>query len=195
MQIAEREYGSIFTKREVVEAILDLIKFSLKSFPVKSSILEPSFGEGSFLFPIIERVLDNYACSGKDDGEILTNLQDVIRAVEIQQDTFERVKLMVIELLKSKGFSLTLSKSLADKWLINDDYLLHNFEGKFDYIVGNPPYIRQEKVSQEKISEYRKQFKTLYDRADIYVAFIEKSLQLLFQNCSRWQKLQDKLKH
>ena len=58
-----------------------------------------------------------------------------------------------------------------------------------------PPYIRQELIPSDLMTEYRKRFKTIYDRADIYIPFIEKSLLLLEEKgtlgfiCSdRWMK-------
>jgi hypothetical protein len=65
----------------------------------------------------------------------------------------------------------------------------------FSHIVGNPPYIRLELIPPALMAEYRSRFQTIYDRADIYVPFIEKSLSLLDRGgmlgfiCSdRWMK-------
>ena len=62
-------------------------------------------------------------------------------------------------------------------------------------MVGNPPYVRQELIPAEMLAEYRQRYATLYDRADLYVPFMERSLQLLkpggqmsFICSDRWMK-------
>nr|WP_254606343.1 Eco57I restriction-modification methylase domain-containing protein [Sphingomonas bacterium] len=62
-------------------------------------------------------------------------------------------------------------------------------------VVGNPPYVRQELIPDALMAEYRARYRTIYDRADIYVPFIERSLSLLAEGgqcgfiCSdRWMK-------
>jgi AcrR family transcriptional regulator len=46
-------------------------------------------------------------------------------------------------------------------------------------VIGNPPYVRQELIPDVLMAEYRRRFATIYDRADIYVPFIERSLSVL----------------
>ena len=62
-------------------------------------------------------------------------------------------------------------------------------------MVGNPPYVRQELIPDVLMAEYRRRYTTIYDRADIYVPFIERALQLLAPNgalglicADRWMK-------
>lgn len=52
-----RERGAIYTKREVVEFILDLIGYIPRPGLESEQLLEPSFGEGDFLIPAVERLL------------------------------------------------------------------------------------------------------------------------------------------
>src|SRR3546814_16514862 len=49
----------------------------------------------------------------------------------------------------------------------------------FDFVVGNPPYVRQERIPASLLAEYRRRYRTLYDRADLYVLFYERGLDLL----------------
>ena len=48
-----------------------------------------------------------------------------------------------------------------------------------DFVVGNPPYIRLENVPRNVMDAYRRQCPTMRGRADIYVGFIERGLDLL----------------
>ena len=84
---------------------------------------------------------------------------------------------------------------MLDAWLIQGDFLLTDLPFHFTHIVGNPPYVRQELIPAVLLAEYRHRFDTLFDRADLYVPFIEKSLKHLESKgsvgfiCSdRWMK-------
>lgn len=84
---------------------------------------------------------------------------------------------------------------LAERWLIQDDFLLASLDGQFDVVVGNPPYVRQELIPTPLLNEYRTLYTTMYDRSDLYVPFFERSLQLLstggtlgFICADRWMK-------
>ena len=51
-------------------------------------------------------------------------------------------------------------------------------EGGFDVVIGNPPYVRQESISQFK-DYFEKHYKSFDGVADLYVYFMEKGLCLL----------------
>ncbi len=95
----------------------------------------------------------------------------------------------------NQGVSLVDTEALLDTWLIQGDFLLSEFDQGFTHTVGNPPYVRQEMIPDVLIEEYRRRYSTIYDRADIYVPFIEKSLRGLekygklgFICADRWMK-------
>lgn len=50
--------------------------------------------------------------------------------------------------------------------------------GGFDVIVGNPPYVRQEKIKDMK-SYLKDQYTCYHGQADLYIYFMERSLKLL----------------
>ncbi len=186
--------GAIFTRIEVVNFILDLAGYTCDQPLHKQRLLEPSFGAGDFLLPAIERLLTAWRADEERESGI-EGLANAICAVELHRDTFSRTYSAVIDLLAQNGFSPDSAEKLADGWLIQDDFLLQSFEEGFDYVVGNPPYVRQELIPAPLLAEYRRRYKTLYDRADLYVPFIERSLSLLtkcgnlgFICADRWMK-------
>ena len=189
------ERGEVFTRNEVVEFILDLLEYTSDRDLSKAKILEPSFGNGEFLTVIVKRLLDSYFMNGGTSDGALTDLKDAVRAVEIHHKTFEAGRQKVLSILTSAGISRNDSEILNHCWLIRDDFLLSNLINGFTHVVGNPPYVRQEMVPDVLMQEYRSHFTTIYDRADIYVPFIEKGLGLLTSGgalgfiCSdRWMK-------
>lgn len=185
--------GAIFTRPEVVDFILDLVGYTTDRPLYEYRLLEPSFGGGDFLLAAVTRLLASYRRAERHD--VIADLSSAIRAVELHRHTFEETSARLIELIVASGIGVANAKSLADTWLTCDDYLLTPISGAFTHVVGNPPYIRQESIPQVLIDEYRARYRTIYDRADMYVPFIERSLGLLtaggalgFICADRWMK-------
>jgi hypothetical protein len=186
--------GAIFTRLEVVEFILNLVGYTADRPLYERRLLEPSFGGGDFLLPIIKRLIISWRRE-KFTESALSVLSDAIRAVELHRETFCSTRMAVIKLLMNEGLSTEIAMALADQWLCQGDFLLISLDTKFDFVVGNPPYVRQEMIPVPLLAEYRSRYQTIYDRADLYIPFIERSLSLLAQfGClgficaDRWMK-------
>jgi len=186
--------GAIFTRSEVVDFILDLAGYTEDQPLHEKRLLEPSFGGGDFLLPIIQRLLSAWRAA-RPNGTEVDDLGDAIRAVELHHDTFRSTYAAVVVLLKREGLSANAATALADRWLSQGDFLLAPLEGQFDFVVGNPPYVRPELIPAPLLAEYRSRYQTMYDRADIYIPFIERSLTALsaggnlgFICADRWMK-------
>ncbi|WP_265282426.1 Eco57I restriction-modification methylase domain-containing protein [Verminephrobacter aporrectodeae] len=188
------ERGAIFTRPEVVEFILDLVGYSPSSALYTKSLLEPSFGSGEFLLAAISRLLSATA-SARERGVEVPPLDGCIRAVELHASSFAQTRAQALQLLASNGIEAAEAARLADKWLTHGDFLLAPLPESFDFVIGNPPYVRQELIPAALLREYRRRYVTLYDRADLYIPFIERSLRLLkpagklsFICADRWMK-------
>lgn len=186
--------GAIFTRAEVVDFILDLAGYTEDQPLHEKRLLEPSFGGGDFLLPAIGRLLTAWR-SSQHAGTVVEELGGAIRAVELHRKTFSTTRAAVIERLKQNGIGDQSAAALADCWLVQGDFLLAPLEGQFDFVVGNPPYVRQELIPAPLLAEYRGRYPTMYDRADIYIPFIERSLSVLakggnlgFICADRWMK-------
>ena len=172
--------GAIYTRREIVDFILDLIGYTSDRPLYMMHLLEPSFGEGDFLIPVVERLFKSWQQRKAGvKGDIVSHLKDAIRAVELHKSSFNASRDRLFALLTKEGLSDKQSKVLAAAWLIRGDFLLTSFSKPFTHVVGNPPYIRQELLPDTLMEEYRKRFSTVFDRADIYIPFFEKSLSHL----------------
>jgi hypothetical protein len=185
------ERGAVYTRAEVVDFMLDLIGYTPDRSLWEMRLLEPSFGGGEFLFKALERLLTSAA----RENIGLDQLRESICGVELHGATFEATKAQVLSTLCKAGASPVEAAALTRHWLKNDDFLLAPLTHGFDFVIGNPPYLRQELIPEELLSEYRQRYTTLYDRADLYVPFMERSMQLLGKQgrlsfiCSdRWMK-------
>lgn len=168
-------HGVVLTKPHVVSLILDLAGYTVDRDLTKLSLLEPSCGEGAFLVPATERLLE----VARRTGTELSTLQAPIVAYDIDSDHVAAARRVVAATLHLHGISIESATVMAERWIVAGDFLLRSEKRHFDVIVGNPPYVRIEQLAAQLQTEYRKRYRSLYDRADLYVAFIERALQLL----------------
>jgi len=187
--------GAVFTRPEIVEAILDLSGYRVERPLHRMRLLEPSFGGGEFLLSAVDRLLQAFEREQGSLENAMPILEYAIRGIELHADTFRKVRVELVSKLERRGINTADAHALCDAWLLCDDFLLTPLDAGFDFVVGNPPYVRQERIPSELLREYRRRFSTLYDRADLYVPFFERSLDLLvaggtlgFICANRWLK-------
>lgn len=175
-------HGDVFTSPEVVSYMLDLVGYTTDKDLSKTSILEPSCGEGEFVIEIARRLLES---SNKFNFDFNKAFRSNVFAYDIDGDKIESC----LARLAEAGFSLLPNVNIRQA-----DFLSTSIQS-FDIIVGNPPYIRYEHIPNELISRYKQHFRTFHYRADLYILFFEKTLKHLNQGgqhcfiCSnRWLK-------
>ncbi len=185
--------GVVYTKRWVVELLLDLSGYCSNTNLVDSLGIEPAAGDGAFLGPMIERLVQ----SCRRLGRSLSECQDSLLAYELDENSAARARAAVHEVLIHHGATNPLAKQLADTWVQNRDYLLDANHRQANFIVGNPPYVRLEDIPEETASVYRSAYPTMRGRADLYVAFFEAALRQLktggvcaFICADRWMRNQ-----
>lgn len=166
----------VYTRLWTVEIILDLAGYSSDRRLAELTIIEPSAGDGAFLRAIVRRLIE----SCRRYSVPLSQTRDAIRAYEIDKKTARlAVKSVLAELLELNVPNETAAL-LADTWIQPRDFLEDSLEfPRADFVVGNPPYIRLEEIPGHKAIMYRRTFRTMRGRADIYIAFYEAALRQL----------------
>lgn len=188
------DYGEVFTRRWVVNLILDLVGYTAERDLGTLTLVEPSCGTGAFLVPIVERLVE----SSERHGHDLRSLEGAIRAFDLLDANAARARKAVVSLLRDQGLSQDEAEALADLWVATGDFLLKDHDvASADFVVGNPPYIRLESVPRPTMEAYRQICPTMRGRSDIYVGFIERGLDLLrpggvlgFICADRWMRNQ-----
>jgi hypothetical protein len=188
------DYGEVFTRRWVVELILDLVGYTPDEDLAAKTLVEPSCGTGAFLVVIADRLIE----SCQRHGRPLDSIGDAVLAFDLLEANAERARKAVALRLHEAGLDLERAEAVAQTWITTGDFLLHDHNtASADYVVGNPPYIRLESVARSVMDEYRRICPTMRGRADIYVGFFERGLQLLapsgalaFICADRWMRNQ-----
>ncbi len=185
--------GAVYTKRWVVELLLDLSGYRPDRDLVDTLAIEPACGEGAFLVPMVERLLQ----SSRNLGRPLSECRRSLVAYELNETSAVRSRTLIRNILVRYGATPSLASSMADAWVLTRDYLLDARHEPADFIIGNPPYVRLEDIPEEIASVYRNAYPTMRGRADLYVAFFEAALRQLktdgtcaFICADRWMRNQ-----
>ncbi|MEX2192498.1 MAG: N-6 DNA methylase [Nitrosarchaeum sp.] len=173
----------------------------------KIRILDPACGSGSFLIKAYD-FLYHYnirkdsdfhqtRLSSEIEGGVYSKKVQILKenlfGVDLDKIATEVIQLNLLLKITEKRHHLPILQqnirlgnsvvndpkidSFALKWDDEFHQILKN-EGGFDLIIGNPPYVRQEKLG--KIKPYLKEkYQTYAGTADLFVYFFEKSIELL----------------
>lgn len=168
-------HGVVLTRPQVVELILDLVGYTPERELGAQVLLEPACGRGAFVLPAVRRLL----ASARRTQRCPSELAPALRAYDIDPAHTAACRQAVVRLLGRHGVAAAQARALAAAWIRHADFLLAEELPLADYVVGNPPYVRIEQLAPVLQAEYRRRFTSVYDRADLYVAFLERSLRRL----------------
>jgi hypothetical protein len=172
----DAEHGEVFTRRWVVELILDLVGYTPDRDLTELQAVEPSCGTGAFLIPMVERLVDSCRRHGRD----IADTTQSIRAFDLLEANAGIARRNVSAVLAAAGASMNTRLDLVARWIHCDDFLLREDDDEVsDFVIGNPPYVRLESISDRRNAAYRKACPTMRGRSDIYVGFIERGLRAL----------------
>ncbi len=170
------EHGEVFTRRWVVDLILDLVGYTPDRDLAELVAVEPSCGAGAFLGPMVERLVESCARHCR----AVTDAAHAVLAFDLVAGNAERACKLATTTLEAAGVDQGTAAAIAAGWVRDADFLLSEHEhASADFVIGNPPYIRLENVSPDRSAAYRSACPTMRGRSDIFVGFIELGLRLL----------------
>lgn len=175
------EHGVVYTRSWVVDLVLDLAGYDPEVNLVDLVAVEPSCGNGEFLEVMIRRL----SSSCRDQGRPLRDCEGSLMAFDLSPGAVAASRGRAESVLVGCGWDRDESRQIAQKLVREADFLLDpeldmvGLGGGVDFVVGNPPYVRLESMSQEVAETYRKRYGTMSGRADLYVGFFERALEML----------------
>src|SRR5450631_4479180 len=108
--------GVVYTKRWVVDLLLDLSGYRAEVNLVDAIALEPAAGEGAFLGPMIERLIR----SCRRLGRPLLDCRDSLIAYELDDHSANRARLLATGVLRELGAPDAQARDLA-AWVRSGD--------------------------------------------------------------------------
>ncbi len=182
-----------------------------KNWLLSLKILDPACGSGAFLNEALNFLIKEHQKIDNIIVELTQKplriydtdksiLEQNLFGVDINEESVEIAKLSLWLRTAKKGRKLSSLNNnikcgnslIDDKKIAGEKAFIWEKEfkeimknGGFDIIVGNPPYVKLQglKANYQKESFfYKKKYKSATSNYDIYVLFIEKSLELIKQN-------------
>lgn len=164
-----------FTPEEMVEIMLDLVDYSTDLMGKK--VLENSFGNGNILKVIVKRYIDSCIKAGVSSDKLANGLSEDIIGIEYDKSLFLKCKMELNRIADEYGLP-------SVKWNIhNSDALKMKNNIRFDYIIGNPPYISYIDIDSDSKKMIRSRFPSCkIGKFDYCYAFIELGILSLSEN-------------
>lgn len=163
----EKLTGQVYTPPPIVCQILDEVGYYGKDILGKK-ILEPSCGDGQFLIEIAKRII---AVSPIQD--LQKNLE-CITAWDTDNHAIQTAIARLNDLIQS--YNITVHWNIK----VQDALAMVSNNTKYDYIVGNPPYIRIQHLDESTRNFIQSKFSFCKNGStDIYIAFFELAYKLL----------------
>ncbi|MEU7994393.1 Eco57I restriction-modification methylase domain-containing protein [Micromonospora sp. NPDC049060] len=188
------EHGEVFTRRWVVDLVLDLAGYTADRDLAELVAIEPACGGGAFLASMSARI----SSSCRKHDRPLLDAKDALRAFDLLEPNVAASRRLVRDVLVDEGWPLDEAREVAAAWVRQGDYLLDAYlDESVDFVVGNPPYVRLEDVPADRMLAYRAACSTMTGRSDLYVGFYERGLRslkpggvLAFICADRWMRNQ-----
>ena len=160
----QRQLGQFITPSALAGGIVASLELD-----VNTRILEPSFGDGSFILPLVERLMGLY--EGTDQQRLELVLSRNIFGVELDAGMHSRC----LDRIEDRWGGIPASHNL-----VRGDFFRHDFGRSFDFIVGNPPFGGTFDAEIEDILDRRYGIWNGYKiKKETYAFFIVRSLEML----------------
>lgn len=165
-----KQKGSFYTPFDIVNHMsLELVKKIDKNRKYDIKVLDPSCGGGYFLINLYNSLNSLFKQADFKNKEKYI-IENVLYGYDVDDIA---VLITIIELFYLSGY---ISKNIYNK-----DFLFEKEEErKYNYIVGNPPYVGHKLLDKE----YRKNLcsiynEVFYDKGDLSYCFFKKSIKSL----------------
>ncbi len=147
----------------------------------RMKVLDPCCGIGNITLPLIEhlhKIIENNLSKINLEHGLCLESEDIYEhIIKNNINCFEIDKLAIyiltIDIFRTTG---VLIENICD-----EDFLFYNhYKGKYNIIIGNPPYIGSKFIDREYGLRLKEEFKDVYkDKSDISYCFIKKSIDIL----------------
>ncbi len=164
--------GQIFTPDYLVKDILNFAGYSGDAV-LHKHVIDNSCGTGAFLVQVVGRYCEAALSCGLGHKELRYDLEKYVHGIELDGEAHK-------ETLKNLAATAKHFGLAEVDWDIRhaDTLTVSDYDGKMDFVVGNPPYVRVHNLndSYNKVKTF-----TFADSGmtDLYLVFYELGLRML----------------
>jgi adenine-specific DNA-methyltransferase len=165
-QLDKKQRGVVFTPMKTVELTLSKLPEEVWSNP-DLKWLDPCCGIGNFSVYVYFKLMNTLSIFSEEERRKHI-LENMLHMVEMKDSYYD----IVSEIFLSDKYRLNLFKgSYVSLHTLDQEIPVYDPEFKFNIIIGNPPYQKENKIDPSKLSA-----------KPLYHLFVERSLDLLNQN-------------
>ena len=164
--------GQVFTPQFIVDEMLDYCGYVGESI-IGKHVIDNSCGDGAFLKAVVKRYCNECVKAGRSTDDLKSDLQLYIHGIDTDTLAYNNCIANLNEITAEYGV-------FDVRWdLYNQSSLaMHKFDGKMDFVVGNPPYVRVHNLddSYDEVKQYKFANGGM---TDLYLAFFELGFNML----------------
>lgn len=167
----QKNNGQVFTPNYLVKIILDFGGYTSSQI-LQKHIIDNSCGDGAFLTEIVERYCRDFYIISDNKHQLIIELQDYIHGIELDPIAYKScLQNLDAIALKYELQNVNWDIQNLDALSVND------YDGKMDFVVGNPPYVRVHNLENyEKVKQFRFATKGM---VDLFIVFFEVGFHML----------------
>ena len=172
---ANKTHGRIYTPDYIVHNIFDFAGYRGEKI-LKKHVIDNSCGDGAFLVEIVKEYCSSFLKKSNDLVELKKQLEEYIHGIELDDEEATKCR----ENMKAVASKFGINDYQPDV-ICSDTLDVHKFDGKMDFVLGNPPYVRVHNLgdSYNKIKEHKFAEGGM---TDLYITFYEVGLNMLNKN-------------
>lgn len=174
MVSAQKHFGVVYTPRPIVDLMLDACPGNdLRDV----NICDPACGDGQFLAPLVERICAKIKRTKKNRDGYYRTLSS-ITGFDIDHAALEKCGKRLDAIVDGNGLG-SVAWNLRNIDAI-DASSWEQWVEKFDYVVGNPPYVRIQHLEKDRRAEIKNGvWNFMRGACDLYLLFFDMGLRLL----------------
>lgn len=175
MAKAVKKHGRVYTPDYIVNLILDFGGYKTTEI-LQKHVIDNSCGDGAFLVEIANRYCFNFLQVSDDLSKLKNELEKYIHGIELDELECENCKENLDKVALGYGIS-----DIHWDMLNADTLFVEHYNGKMDYVFGNPPYVRVHNLDNSY--ESVKKFKFAEGgMTDLFIVFFEIGFKMLAKN-------------
>ena len=168
----EKLNGRFYTPEFIVNNVLDLSSYHGQAI-LKKHVIDNSCGDGAFLVAIVNRYCKEFLKNSSDLLLLSEELSTYIHGIEIDETESKKCIYNLNNVVKRFGLNNVVWDIICADTLTIDRY-----NGKMDFVLGNPPYVRVHNLGNS-FDNIKKFSFTQNGMTDLYIVFYEIGLKML----------------
>ena len=173
---AKKSKGRVYTPDYIVKNILDMAHYNGATI-LNKHVIDNSCGDGAFLCEIVDRYCNIAFSNNVAFEDLVKQLETYIHGIEIEPIEHKKCLENLNSIIKRYGLNTEIEWDI----ICANTLTIDKYNGKMDYVLGNPPYVRVHNLDDS--FDMAKKFSFAQDgMTDLYIVFYEIGLKMLNKN-------------